>query len=56
MFYIFTQNKFNQVLIFDSKEKAVAWCKAAAVWTDKEIEENIKIPVSGNGFLSIYEN
>ena len=42
MYCIFTNNDFGQILIFDSYEKAVNWCKRATRWNDKEISENIK--------------
>ena len=56
MYYIYTENRFNQILIFNSYEDAFNWCKSATHWTDKEIKANIKEPkpaYNGASFLSI---
>lgn len=55
MYYIYTKNRFNQVLIFESYEDAINWCRLATRWTDEEIKENIKEPMQGVGFVSIAE-
>lgn len=44
-YYIYTENRFNQILIFDSYEDAFDWCKSATRWTDEEIRKNIKRPI-----------
>lgn len=44
MCYIFTGNKFNQILIFESVDDAKKWAKSATSWNDEEIQNNIKIP------------
>ena len=44
-YYIYTENRFNQILIFDSYEDAFSWCKSATRWTDEEIRKNIKRPI-----------
>lgn len=56
MYYIFTGNRFNQVLIFDNYKSAFDWAKAATRWTDSEIAENIKTPRKTNcGYMLISE-
>lgn len=42
IYYIATENKFNQILIFTSKKAAEMWAKAATRWTPAEISKNIK--------------
>lgn len=41
IYAIYTENRFNQVLLFETFEKAAAWCKAATTWTDEEIKKRI---------------
>jgi hypothetical protein len=56
MYYIYTENRFNQVLIFNTYEEAFNWCKSATRWTDDEIKANIKKPrpvYNGATFFSI---
>jgi hypothetical protein len=56
MYYIYAENAFNQVLIFNNYEDAFNWCKSATRWTDEEIKAKIKEPRSaynGASFLSI---
>ena len=54
-YYIYTQNRFNQVLIFETYDDAVRWCQSATRWTEKEIKNNIKTPVKQGDFYSICE-
>ena len=44
MYYIYAENAFNQVLIFNTYEDAFNWCKSATRWTDEEIKAKIKEP------------
>ena len=44
MYYIYTGNKHNQILIFESFLDAYNWCAKATVWTHDEIVKNIKAP------------
>ena len=56
MYYIYTENRFNQILIFNSYEDAFNWCKSATHWTDEEAKANIKQPrpaYNGASFSSI---
>lgn len=41
MYFLETTNRFNQILVFKSKRKAIKWCKLATRWTDEQILENI---------------
>lgn len=54
-YYIFTGNRFNQVLIFDTYEQAYNWCKSATRWSDAEIKNEIKTPKQGHDFCSIFD-
>lgn len=40
--YVFTRNRFNQVLIFESYEKAFDWLSSSTNWSVKKIKDNIK--------------
>ena len=42
MYAVFTGNRFNQVLLFESLEDVMNWCRKATRWTDEEITVNIK--------------
>ena len=44
-YYIFTGNRFNQLLIFDTYEAAYNWCASATYWSDEEIKKAIKTPI-----------
>ena len=44
IYMIYTENKHNQILVFENYNDAVSWCKSATSWNDKEIKENIKQP------------
>lgn len=50
--FIFTHNRFNQVLMFKNQADAVSWCKKATRWTDREIIENIIFPQGGTSLFS----
>lgn len=53
---IYTGNRFNQVLLFDSFEAAAVWCRSATRWTETEIKENIKKAVQlGTPYSTIAE-
>lgn len=54
IYAIYTRNRFNQILLFDSWEKAAAWCRSATRWTEQEIERNIVKAVQlGNPYATI---
>ena len=58
MFYVYTQNKFNQILIFNTYEDARQWLKSATRLTDEEIAQAIKTPrpaYNGANYCSIFE-
>lgn len=44
MYYVYTHNRFNQVLIFETYEAAEKWLKCATRLSDAEIEKEIKTP------------
>ena len=54
MYYIYTKNRFNQVLIFESYEDAINRCRLATRWTDAEIKENIKTASKIGSHYSIF--
>ena len=56
IFAVYTGNRFNEVLLFDSYEKAEKWLKKCTNYTDLEIAKAIKIPRwNGQDFISIFE-
>ena len=56
IYAIYTGNRFNQVLLFDSFEAAAAWCRSATRWTETEIKEKIKKAVQlGTPYSTIAE-
>lgn len=56
IFAVYTGNKHNQVLLFDSYEKAEKWLKQCTNYTDLEVAKAIKVPRwNGQDFISIFE-
>ena len=53
-YYILTENRYNQILLFDSFEDAFNWCKSATRWTDAEIKANIKTASKMGSYYSIF--
>ena len=53
-YYILTENRHNQILLFDSFEDAFNWCKSATRWTDAEIKANIKTAPKMGSHYSIF--
>ena len=53
-YYILTENRYNQILLFDSFEDAFNWCKSATRWTDSEIKANIKTASKTGSHYSIF--
>ena len=50
--FIFTENRFNEVLMFKNQFDAIDWCKHATRWNDDEIRENIVFPQGGTSLFS----
>jgi hypothetical protein len=48
LYYVNTGNRFNQVLVFESFNKAFSWCKSATTWNEEEIKKNIIITEKNN--------
>ena len=58
MYYIYTHNRFNQILIFETYEAAKKWLKCSTSLTDAEIEKEIKSPrpaYNGASYSIIFE-
>ena len=54
MFIVYTGNRFNQILIFDSYDKAAVWLRASTRYSELEIARAIKIPHDyGNDYLTV---
>lgn len=54
MFIVYTGNRFNQILIFDSYDKAAAWLRASTRYSELEIAKAIKTPRDyGGGYLMV---
>lgn len=56
MFVVYTGNRFNQILIFDSYDKAAAWLRASTRYSELEIAKAIKTPMDyGGGYLTVFD-
>lgn len=57
MYYVYTGNRFNQILIFDTYDAAAAWLRLATRLSEDQIRDAVKTPVrTGAGaFMSITE-
>ncbi len=56
IFAVYTGNKHNQVLLFDSYEKAEKWLKKCTRMNDLEIAKAIKVPRwNGMDYISLFE-
>lgn len=54
MFIVYTGNRFNQILIFDSYDKAAEWLRKSTKYSELEIAKAIKTPRDyGNGYLTV---
>lgn len=50
--FIFTRNRFNQVLMFETREKAKRWAQKATTWSDDEINRQIRGTFNHGDFIS----
>lgn len=41
LYYIDTENRHGQILVFTSKKQAINWCKRATRWSAEKIEQEI---------------
>ncbi len=56
IFAVYTGNRHNQILLFDSYEKARDFLKSSTRLTDYEIAKAIKVPrYNGGDYLSLFE-
>ena len=56
IFAIFTENRFNQVLLFSSWNNAADWCRKATTWTEEQIAKNIKTARrNGGNYLDLFD-
>lgn len=56
MFIVYTGNRFNQILIFDTYDKAAEWLRASTRYSELEIAKAIKTPRdNGNGRLEVFD-
>ena len=54
MFIVYTGNRFNQILIFDSYDKAADWLRNSTTWNELMIAKAIKTPRdNGCGYLTV---
>lgn len=57
LFIIKTENRFNQILIFETEKAAQDWASKATSWTPEQIEKNIEtVEKDWRGFFSVYAN
>lgn len=50
--FVFTENRFNQVLMFKNQFDAWEWCKNATRWTNEKIKKNIVFPTGGTALFT----
>lgn len=56
MFIVYTGNRFNQILIFDTYDKAADWLRASTRYSELEIAKAIKTPRdNGGGYLTAFD-
>lgn len=56
IYAVYTGNRFNQVLLFDTYEKAKKWLKKCTRMNDLEIAKVIKVPRwNGMDYISLFE-
>lgn len=55
LYYIDTENRHGQILLFTSKKQAKEWCKKATTWNDEKIEQEIHTTTKEwQGFYNIF--
>lgn len=54
MFAIYTHNRFNQIMLFQTYDEAYHWCKKATRWTENEIKYSIKKVIKSSSGTSHY--
>lgn len=55
LFYIKTENKHGQILVFTDRDAAVAWAKKATRWNDDYINQKVQTArKNALGFFSIF--
>ena len=55
LFYIDTENRFGQILVFENYDSAVEWCKKATTWNEEQIKNKVRKSVSyGTTYTSLY--
>ena len=57
MYVVYTENRFNQVLISPTWNDAAEWCRSATTWNDAKIREAIKMTSWDNhsNFISVFQ-
>ena len=57
LFIVKAENRYNQILIFETKKAAQDWASKATSWTPEQIEKNIEtLKKDPRGFFSIFPN
>lgn len=55
LFYIDTENRFGQILVFEDYDSAVEWCKKSTTWNEEQIKNKVRQGVSyGTTYTSLY--
>ena len=58
LYIVYTGNRHNQILFFETYKDAYNWLKSSTIWNDKKIRENILQPYNfpQNNYYTVYEN
>ena len=56
IYYVRTENRFNQVLVFTSKRKAREWLQQATTYDKNKIEESILETYRFDNYFNIFPN
>lgn len=58
LYIVYTGNRHNQILFFDTYKDAYSWLKNCTVWSDKKIRENILQPYKfqKDNYYTAFEN
>ncbi len=56
IFAVFTGNRFNQVLLFDTWNEAAEWLRHSTRYTEEDIAKAIKTPHwNGDNHLTLFD-
>lgn len=55
LFYINTENRFGQILVFEDYDSAVEWCQKSTTWNEEQIKNKVRQSINyGTTYTSLY--